>query len=135
MKNLKENRRLKTKLHFLLKKVLHRDKIHLSIINLSSKYPEYAGFQDKKFVYPASIYKLYIAGALLNETKNGRIKLEKKVVVKRINAIDKRKEIPLDPRPLLKPGQRVSVGYLLDLMITRSDNWTNQKSEKVCQNL
>ena len=36
--------------------------------------------------------------------------------------MDKTKELFNDPRPLLKDGDTVSVNYLLDLMITRSDN-------------
>lgn len=122
MKGLKENRKLKTMLGALLDKISHKDRVHLSIINFSSRNPIYAGFQDEKLVYPASIYKLYVAGALLQEVKSNRIKLEKKVVVKKINATDKKKEVSSDPRLLLKSGDRAPARYLLDLMITRSDN-------------
>jgi beta-lactamase class A len=36
--------------------------------------------------------------------------------------VDRSKEIEFDPRPLLQAGDSVTVNYLLDLMITRSDN-------------
>ena len=43
-------------------------------------------------------------------------------MVKSPNDVDKSEEISYDPRPLLKDGDTVTVNYLLDLMITRSDN-------------
>lgn len=95
----------------------------MSIVDLNKKKPRYAGFRDTKFVYPASIYKLFVALAVLNEVKVGRLTLNtRKIWISKKNAVDKRKEVPSDPRPLLKPGQRHSIKYLLDLMLTRSDN-------------
>jgi beta-lactamase class A len=38
------------------------------------------------------------------------------------NVVDTWREIKSDPRPLLQRGDSVTVNYLLDLMITRSDN-------------
>lgn len=38
------------------------------------------------------------------------------------NDVDSSKEIASDPRKLLRDGDTVTVNYLLDLMITRSDN-------------
>jgi beta-lactamase class A len=44
------------------------------------------------------------------------------VVADSPNVVDRSKEILHDPRPLLVEGDTVTVVYLLDLMITRSDN-------------
>ncbi|MBA3673915.1 MAG: serine hydrolase, partial [Chitinophagaceae bacterium] len=48
--------------------------------------------------------------------------LFRQYIVRSPNDVDKSREISFDPRPLLKNGDTVTVNYLLDLMITRSDN-------------
>jgi beta-lactamase class A len=95
--------------------------VHFSYIDFLKK-PVYVGINDRKFVYPASIYKLFVAMGVLAEVKAERLSLKQKVRVTKKNAIDTKKEVPSDKRPLLEAGQRETVRYLLDLMITRSDN-------------
>jgi beta-lactamase class A len=74
------------------------------------------------FVYPASVYKMYVAGSVLEQISAGRYDLWSPVVVRFPNVVDRTGELPNDPRPLLREGDMATVNYLLDLMITRSDN-------------
>jgi beta-lactamase class A len=53
---------------------------------------------------------------------NGEYSLFQSYIVKSPNDVDRSREISFDPRPLLKHGDTVTINYLLDLMITRSDN-------------
>lgn len=59
---------------------------------------------------------------VLKQVSNRDYSLFKNYVVKSPYDLDKEKEISYDPRPLLRDGDTVTVNYLLDLMITRSDN-------------
>jgi beta-lactamase class A len=98
------------------------EKISFAVIDLSGKRPVIGGFGMNNFIYPASVYKIYIAMEILKQVSNGQYSLFEKYVVKSPNDVDKSSEIRWDPRPLLKAGDTVTIGYLLDLMITRSDN-------------
>ncbi|HRD58094.1 MAG TPA: class A beta-lactamase-related serine hydrolase [Ferruginibacter sp.] len=80
------------------------------------------GVHYKNFIYPASMYKLYVAMEILKQVNEQKIDLYKPYEVRKPNDVDRSKEIVSDPRPLLKAGDTVNVHYLLDLMITRSDN-------------
>jgi beta-lactamase class A len=65
---------------------------------------------------------MYVAMEVLKQVSNGKYSLFKSYVVKSPNDVDRTPQISWDPRPLLKDGDTVTVDYLLDLMITRSDN-------------
>lgn len=94
----------------------------IAVVDLNSKLPRFAGVKAESFIYPASVYKMYVAAEVLHQISNGIFTLSRPVIVKSPNDVDRTKEILTDPRPLLKDGDTVSVNYLLDLMITRSDN-------------
>lgn len=98
------------------------EQISLAVIDLTNNKYSLAGYNMDNFIYPASVYKMYVAAEVLNQISQGKYKLEKTVFVNSPNDVDKSKEIKTDPRPLLKDGDKVTVNYLLDLMITRSDN-------------
>lgn len=98
------------------------EQISLSVIELNSDKPSIGGVNADNFIYPASVYKMYVAAEVLNQINNGEYHLYDNFVVKSPNDVDKRSEIKTDPRPLLKDGDTVTINYLLDLMITRSDN-------------
>jgi len=98
------------------------EQISLAVIDLNEKKPSLGGVNIGNFIYPASVYKMYVAAEVLNQISQGRYSLDSMLVVKSPNDVDKSKEIISDPRPLLRSGDTVSVNYLLDLMITRSDN-------------
>jgi beta-lactamase class A len=98
------------------------EQISLAVIDLTKAKPVLAGYHYDNFIYPASVYKMYVAAEALAQISEGKYLLTTPIVVKSPNDVDKTKEIKSDPRPLLKNRDTVTVNYLLDLMITRSDN-------------
>lgn len=96
--------------------------ISLAVIDLTGKKPAFAGVHFDNFIYPASVYKMYVAMEILRQASEGRFSIFDSRVVRSPNDVDRSKEITFDPRPLLRDGDTVSIHYLLDLMITRSDN-------------
>ena len=98
------------------------EQISLAVIDLNTKIPAIGGVNPENFIYPASVYKMYVAAQVLDQVSQGKYSLFAPFVVKSPNDVDRSKEIKHDPRPLLKDGDTVTVNYLLDLMITRSDN-------------
>ena len=98
------------------------EQISFAIIDLSGDQPKLGGVNYDNFIYPASVYKMYVAAEILNQVAQGKYSLYESYVAKEPNVVDRSKQIDNDPRPLLKDGDTVTVNYLLDLMITRSDN-------------
>jgi beta-lactamase class A len=98
------------------------ERISLCVIDLTSQPPRRGGVNADNFIYPASVYKMYVAAGVLKRIADGQANLDSPFVVKNPNVVDRTKEILSDPRPLLADGDEVTLGYLLDLMITRSDN-------------
>lgn len=122
-----------TRLNLKIKEIIDNirpqaSEVSVAIINLKSTDPEIAGCNIDHFIYPASIYKIFIAAEILRQIDAGQRKLEDLVEIKNINEVDKDnprffpKGTHRDHRPLLKTGEKVSLDYLLDLMLTRSDN-------------
>ena len=114
---------LQSRLDSLLAETLYKDRIGLCVINCSRGLttPLIAGHREMEFTYPASLYKLYIAGAVLHQVNTAALRLSDIVLVSKVNAIDAKPEIPGDRR-LLYSGDRVRVDHLLDMMITGSSN-------------
>lgn len=98
------------------------EQISLAVIQIHGEIAKFGGVNHDNFIYPASVYKMYVAAEVLNQISQGKYSLSSTLGVKSPNDVDKSKEISSDPRPLLKDGDTVTVNYLLDLMITRSDN-------------
>ncbi|MCE1189572.1 MAG: class A beta-lactamase-related serine hydrolase [Ignavibacteria bacterium] len=98
------------------------EQISLAVIDITGAEPTLAGFHMDNFIYPASVYKMYVAAAVLARISHGDFSLYDYLIAKEPNIVDRGREIKTDPRPLLKEGDTVTVNYLLDLMITRSDN-------------
>jgi beta-lactamase class A len=98
------------------------EQISFAVIDLTGATPLIGGVNMDNFIYPASFYKIYVAAEILNQVSNGEISLYNPIVVASPNNVDKSREIKSDPRPLLQDGDTVTINYLLDLMITRSDN-------------
>lgn len=96
--------------------------VSLVVVDLAGPAPVWGGASPDAFLYPASVYKMYVAAAVLSQVLDGRYDLDTPRVVAAHNAVDTAREVLSDPRPLLAAGDTVTVGYLLDLMITRSDN-------------
>ena len=98
------------------------EQISFAVIDLGPNQPVFGGVNPGNFIYPASVYKIYVAMEVLKQAGAGQYSLHGKYVVSARNEVDKQKEILYDPRPLLKAGDTATIHYLLDLMITRSDN-------------
>ena len=98
------------------------EKISFAVIDLNSRKPLIGGVNMDNFIYPASLYKMYVAMEVLKQVSEGKYSLFQSYVVKSPNDVDQTREIAWDPRPLLHDGDTVTIDYLLDLMITRSDN-------------
>jgi len=98
------------------------EQISFAVIDLMGKKPQLGGVHYDNFIYPASVYKMYVGAEVLHQISEGKYSLTTSYVVRFPNAVDSVKEIRTDPRPLLQDGDTVTVNYLLDLMLTRSDN-------------
>lgn len=98
------------------------EKISFAVIDLNGKKPLLGGVNMDNFIYPASVYKMYVAMEVLKQVSEGTYSLYAPYTVRQPNDVDKSSEISWDPRPLLRAGDTVTIDYLLDLMITRSDN-------------
>jgi len=99
-----------------------KEQISFAVIDLNGKKPVLGGVNFDNFIYPASVYKMYVAMEVLKQVSNGEYSLYKPYIVKSPNDVDRSKQIDYDPRPLLHNNDTVTINYLLDLMITRSDN-------------
>ncbi len=108
--------------------------------------PDIFGYNMDHFIYPASVYKIFIGAEVLRRIEIGDFSLGQIVEIVSPNDVDKRsifslkkivskellgrshnnfsakKIFPGDTRKLLNVGDKVSIDYLLDLMLTRSDN-------------
>ncbi len=98
------------------------EQVSFVVVDLCGDKPVLGGVNIGNFLYPASVYKMYVAMEVLKEISNGDYYLSTPYIVRFPNAVDLEKGISWDPRPLLKAGDTVNINYLLDLMITRSDN-------------
>lgn len=99
-----------------------QEQISFAVIDLTKKKPLFGGVNADNFIYPASVYKMYVAMEILKQVSNREYSLYTPYIVHSPNDVDQSKEIDYDPRPLLRNGDTVTINYLLDLMITRSDN-------------
>ncbi|MCO6496088.1 MAG: serine hydrolase [Chitinophagaceae bacterium] len=98
------------------------EQVSFAVIDLTNKKPLLGGVNMDNFIYPASVYKMYVGMEVLKQVSEGKYSLNDAYIVRSPNDVDRSSEIKWDPRPLLRAGDTVTIGYLLDLMITRSDN-------------
>jgi len=124
---MKENQKVSSQLEAIVGSI-HPQPAEISLAVIDWKTSQIAGVNMDHFIYPASIYKIFIAAEILRQVNSGQRKLEDLIEVRDINEVDKEnprffpKSTHRDHRPLLKTGEKVSLDYLLDLMLTRSDN-------------
>jgi hypothetical protein len=98
------------------------EQISFAVIDFTGMKPLFGGVHFDNFIYPASVYKMYVAAEVLRQVSQGKLFMTGPIVVRTPNDVDRSRELPWDPRPLIRDGDTVTVAYLLDLMITRSDN-------------
>ena len=99
-----------------------KEQISFAVIDVTGKQPVLGGVNFTNFIYPASVYKMYVAMEILKQVSNNKYSLFMQYIVRPPNDVDRTREIEFDARPLLRNGDTVTINYLLDLMITRSDN-------------
>lgn len=100
-----------------------KKEIGIAIIDLKNPDIKIFGYNFDHFIYPASIYKIFIGAEVLRRIEIGDFSLEQIIEIKSPNDVDKDARIfPGDTRKLLNAGDKVTVNNLLDLMLTRSDN-------------
>lgn len=126
---MQENLELSKKIKEIIETIHPKpSEISLAVIDLKNPKVQIAGYNMDHFIYPASIYKVFVGAEILRQISAGQRKLEDVVEINSINEVDKDnprffpKSTHRDHRPLLKTGEKVTLDYLLDLMLTRSDN-------------
>ena len=121
--NLKENTSRGAELQQLFQDLIQSHEMSFALIDLNSKTPDIFGYNLDRFIYPASMYKVFIGAEMLRQVGLGKFSLDREVEVIAPNDVDK--DIKIfhgDTRPLLVAGDTVTIDYLLNLMLTRSDN-------------
>lgn len=125
---MKENIKLSQKISEIIKELSPKPaQISFAVINLKTPEPEIAGYNMNEFIYPASIYKVFIGAEILRKVYQKELNLSDIIKIKSQNEVDKDirlfpKSTKKDHRPLLKVGDKVTIDYLLDLVFGRSDN-------------
>jgi hypothetical protein len=126
---MKEDQELSREIELILKSLSPKvADISFALIDLSKLEPEIAGYNMNHFIYPASVYKVFIVAEILRQIDHRQCLLTDLVEVKSPNDVDRKNPRFLpesthrDCRPLLRAGDRVTIDYLIDLMLTRSDN-------------
>jgi len=97
--------------------------IGVAIVDLTQTQPHIFGYNMDHFIYPASVYKIFIGAEVLRQVEISKLNLEQNITIKSPNDVDKDVRIfPGDTRKLLTEGDVVTIDYLLALMLERSDN-------------
>ncbi|HRH24969.1 MAG TPA: class A beta-lactamase-related serine hydrolase [Candidatus Paceibacterota bacterium] len=94
----------------------------IALVDLKEKDPKIFGVNLDLWMYPASVYKIFIGAEVLRQVEQQKYNLKDLVEIKSPNDVDKDARLFPDTRPLLKSGDKVSIEYLLELMLGRSDN-------------
>lgn len=98
-----------------------RSKFSIHLIDLGNGC-EYS-YQEKLFLYPASLYKIFIGAEVLRQVEEGSLALTQTVTVKKPNDADNEAHrYSTDLYPILKASMNVEIDMLLTLMLKRSDN-------------
>lgn len=120
---LQENTTRSLELQNLFKDLISKYEMSFAVVDLNDQDPRIFGYNLDHFIYPASMYKVFIGAEVLRRIELGDFSFDQKVIVKSPNDVDKDARIfPGDTRKLLNSGDEVTIDHLLDLMLTRSDN-------------
>jgi D-alanyl-D-alanine carboxypeptidase len=64
------------------------EQISLAVIDLNEDVPVLGGVNPDNFIYPASVYKIYVAAEVLHQVSNGEYSLYDPFFVKSPNDVD-----------------------------------------------
>lgn len=99
------------------------DEMSIALIDLTEPKPRIFGYAMDHYIYPASVYKIFIGAEVLRKVETGELAMDQLIEIKSPNDVDTDPNIfPGDTRNLLKTGDNITINYLLDLMLTRSYN-------------
>ena len=73
------------------------EQISFAVIDLTGDQPKLGGVNYENFIYPASVYKMYVAAEILNQVSQGKYSLYELYVAKEPNIVDRSKQIDNDP--------------------------------------
>lgn len=85
------------------------EQISFAVIDMNGEQPVLGGVNYDNFIYPASVYKMYVAAEILHQVSQRKYSLYDEYVVSGHNAVDRSKGIKSDPRPLLKENDTVTI--------------------------
>ncbi len=124
---LSENKNRSFELQNIFRDYISNYEMSFALIDLnqknSNRNTEIFGCNLDHFIYPASVYKVFIGAEVLRQVELDLLKLDQKITIQSPNDVDQDARIfPGDTRKLLYTGDTVTIDYLLDLMLTRSDN-------------
>lgn len=97
--------------------------IGFAVVDLFPNDQRIFGYNMDHLMYPASVSKVFIGAEVIRRVQSGDFDLNQKVEVSSPNDVDV--DIAIfrgDTRPLLRAGDSVTIDYLLNLMLSRSDN-------------
>jgi hypothetical protein len=122
-----ENKKRSRELQNICKEYISSYEMSFAVIDMNHKNTdgqhEMFGYNMDHFIYPASVYKIFIGAEVLRQIELGLLQLDQKITIKSPNDVDQDARIfPGDTRKLLQEGDVVTVDYLLALMLERSDN-------------
>lgn len=124
---LPENKTRSLELQNIFRDYISNYEMSFAVIDLNQKNSngeyEIFGYNLDRFIYPASVYKVFIGAEVLRQMELGLLKIDQEITIQSPNDVDQDARIfPGDTRKLLYEGDTVTIDYLLDLMLTRSDN-------------
>lgn len=95
--------------------------ISISIFNFNNK--KLIELNPHKFIYPASVYKVFVATEVINQIELERFGFDSRVEIQAPNDADNEAHsYPTEIYPLLRAGDNITIDMLLTLMLGRSDN-------------
>ncbi len=114
----------------------YASELSVAVIDLKGRakglQPKIAGYKMDDFIYPASVWKIFIAAEIFRKVDKGALRLQSQVRVELPTEEKAARHLQFFPsgskadhRPALKVGDVVTLGYLLNLMLTRSDNFAS----------
>mgnify|MGYP001583806235 CR=1 FL=1 len=69
------------------------EQISFAVIDLTGDQPKLGGVNYDNFIYPASVYKMYVATEILNQVSRGKYSLYEPYVAKEPKVVDRSQSV------------------------------------------
>lgn len=99
-----------------------RSTVSFSLIKIGDGYKKRFSYNEDLFLYPASIYKIFIAAEVLRQVENGLLGLDQKILIKEKNIVGDNGIFPKKENSIYLNKKQFSINELLNLMLSISDN-------------